>query len=192
MLTPTILNIKSLKMKSFFFKIVILFSLLSINSCNKQVEITYYPNGQIKEKYQLRKGKHNGECIFYYEDGTLEAKGYFRNGKMDGEWIYYYPDGKTMTLQTIRNGNTIRFDSWDQIGQKVIDKGTGTLIIYYPNGSIKSTTSYKKGHLDGTIQSWYPNGLLESEQFFDEGKPKGTWHMWNEEGIVIYEEEFDD
>lgn len=179
-------------MKSFFLSILTLFFFLSFCSCNKRTETTYYPNGEIKEKYQTRNGKYVGKYNYYYENGVLETKGNFRNGKMDGEWVYYYPDGKIMTIQTIRNGNTLRFDSWDQFGQKVINNGTGTLTIFYPNGSMKSTTSYKNGHLDGTNQSWYSNGLLESEQFFVEGKPIGTWHNWDKEGNMVYEESFED
>lgn len=178
-------------MKSVLKYILLSIIVLSLHSCNKKTEVTHYPNGEIKEQYQTRNGQNVGEYVYYYENGVLGTKGKFRKGKMNGEWYYYYPDGKIMTIQTIRKGKTIRFDTWDQSGQKVIDNGTGTITLYYPNGSKKSTITYKNGHFDGTIQSWYFNGTMESEQSFDEGKPIGTWRSWDEEGSLINEEVYE-
>lgn len=171
--------------------IIILFFLLSCYSCNRKTEVIYYPNGRVKEKYEQKNGKYDGECSYYYEDGTLQAQGKFKNGKMDGDWIYYYSDGKVMTIQKIQDGETIFFNIWDQKGNKVVNNGTGTIVLYYPNGSIKSTNTYKNGHFNGIIRSWYPDGSLEYEQFFNEGNPIGIWRNWDEEGNLIYEENFD-
>ena len=183
--------LKTVEMKYALITITVTY-LLFFSSCKKRTEILYYPDGTIKEKYELKNGKYHGKYCSYYETGLVETNGQFREGVMDGEWRYYYSDGKIMTVQMLRKGNTVRFDSWDQNGNKVINDGTGTLTLYYPDGSKKSTNSYKNGHFDGANQSWYPNGIMESEQFFKEGKPIGIWHTWDENGTVTYEEVFDD
>lgn len=178
-------------MKNLIKFILIIFCFLTCCSDNKELETIYYPNGIIQEQHEKRNGKYDGDSFYYYENGMLQSQGRFKRGKMDGEWNYYYPDGKIMTTQKIKKSKTLVFDCWDQDGHKVVNNGTGTITIYYPNGSIKSINSYKNGHFDGTNINWYPNGLMENEQYFDEGKPIGVWHSWDNEGNMIYEENFD-
>ena len=61
-----------------------------------------------------------------------------RNGQMVGEWKHYYPNGKIMIVEKHnRRGDLKTFDSWDQKGNHVIVDGTGTLVTYYPDGSME-------------------------------------------------------
>ena len=74
------------------------------------------------------------------------------------------------------------FDSWDQEGNHVIVDGTGTLVTYYPDGSIEQTATYKNCHFDGSNEGWYPSGQKEHEFFYKDGKPTGVWRTWDENG----------
>ena len=51
--------------------------------------ISYYENGNIKEKRKLQNGYLNGEYISYYENGLVELHTFFNNGKKDGIDTYF-------------------------------------------------------------------------------------------------------
>lgn len=168
-----------------FIKIELLFFItLLFTSCHQAEEkVNYYPNGQIKEICSYRNGILDGKQVYYYETGVLYGEGRTRNNEMIGEWRYYYPNGEIMTIEKHnRHGKLLSIDSWDQNGNQVIVNGTGTLVIYYPDGSIKQTTTYKNCHFEGANEGWYPNGVKEHEFFYKDGKPCGIWNFWDENG----------
>lgn len=163
---------------------------LSFCSCHQAEEkVKYYPNGQIEEICTYRNGKMDGKLVVYYETGVLYGEGRMSKNRFVGEWRTYYPDGRIMTIEKYnRRGKLKTFDSWDQKGNHVIVDGTGTLVTYYPNGSIKQMATYKDCHFDGSNEGWYPNGQKEHEFFYKEGKPTGIWHFWNEDGTLYQTE----
>ena len=55
--------------------------------------ISYYENGQIKEKSNYKDWKKIGLKRTYYEDGNLESEiNYDENGQIKGEWTWYDKD----------------------------------------------------------------------------------------------------
>ena len=56
----------------------------------------YYPNGNIKEINNYKKGKLEGISEMYYDDGkTLMIQGNFKNNLLDGIYRELYKNGKT-------------------------------------------------------------------------------------------------
>ena len=168
-----------------FFKTMLCASVvLALCSCQQPEEKTkYYPNGQIEEVCGYKNGKMDGKYVAYYETGVLQGEGKMSKGQMVGEWKHYYPDGKIKTIEKHDwRGKLETFDSWDQEGNHVIVDGTGTLVTYYPDGSIEQTATYKNCHFDGSNEGWYPSGQKEHEFFYKDGKPTGVWRTWDENG----------
>ena len=166
--------------------VVLLLLMMSLCSCHQAEEKKKYdPNGHIEEICGYRNGKMHGKYVAYYETGALRGEGKMRHGRMVGEWKHYYLDGRIKTIEKHNwRGKLKTFDSWDQEGNHVIVDGTGTLVTYYPDGSIEQTASYKGCHLDGANEAWYPNGQKEYEIYYIEGKPIGIWHCWEEDGTL--------
>jgi antitoxin component YwqK of YwqJK toxin-antitoxin module len=135
-----------------------------------------------------------GHSISYYETGTVYSEGKTNNkGVMVGKWVTYYPDGKTRTVEKHnRRGKLKTFDSWDQEGNHVIVNGTGTLVTYYPDGSIEQTVTFKDCRFEGANEGWYPNGQKEHELFYKDGKPIGVWRFWNENGELVLTESYEE
>ena len=47
--------------------------------------ITYYPNGNIGQRWNYVNGKLNGKSFVYYEDGKLLGELSHKNNLLDGE-----------------------------------------------------------------------------------------------------------
>ena len=178
---------KTLHHLLFFILIVLVCS-----SCHKEIPQTkYFPNGNVEEQCHVRNGLLSGSYKVFYEDGMLRGEGQFRKGLPVGIWNNYYPNGEIMTIENHnRKGKLISFDGWNQDGIQVIKDGTGTIIQYYPDGSIQSVASYKNCLFDKSNEYWYPNGIKAHEFYYQEGKPVGTWYYWNEDGTLYKTEEY--
>ena len=91
----------------------------------------YFRNGKIKESGYWIKNKQEGLWKFYYETGTPYADVWFKNGVQHGESIFYYPNKKIMSASNFEFG-----------------KGNGELVLYYDNGSTKEISYLKNNKLD--------------------------------------------
>lgn len=174
----------------YLFFLTLIFFVCS--SCHKEIPQTkYFPNGNVEEQYYMRNGLLSGSYKIFYEDGTLRGEGQFRKGQPVGIWNNYYPSGEIMTIEKHnRKGELISLDGWNQNGIQVIKDGTGTIIQYYPDGSIKSVASYKNCLFDKSNEYWYPSGVKAHEFYYQNGKPVGKWHYWNEDGTLYKTEEY--
>lgn len=70
----------------------------------------YYPNGQLKSKYDFDKqGSFHGESISYFENGNIKSRGYFNHGLYAGKWENYTTSGKLNSVVTYNlSGEMIR------------------------------------------------------------------------------------
>jgi hypothetical protein len=94
----------------------------------------YYPSGNLKTIYPLKRGLRHGEAISYY-DSIVRVKGGEMNFEKDtsnGPFAVYYPDG-----QVRRKG---------QIQKKKLH---GLIESFHRNGKLKSSISYLNGEVDG-------------------------------------------
>lgn len=55
---------------------------------------------------------------------------------------------------------------------------TGTTVLYYPNKTKASTTSYTKGKKDGKTYKWFQDGLKSYEATYANGRLKGHSYTW--------------
>lgn len=55
---------------------------------------TYYADGTVKTRTEVREGRPHGRCVRYYADGSTMAEGSVEDGEEHGAWTFYAPGGE--------------------------------------------------------------------------------------------------
>lgn len=92
--------------------------------------ISYYWDGQLRNKINWKNGVRDGAWVVYHENGQLRTKGNYKNHKTEGAWVYYHENG--------------------QLSQKGISKNDemeGPWVAYQKDGTVwkKWTGTFKNG-----------------------------------------------
>lgn len=87
-------------------KLFILILLFIFPSCNNNVHLTYYTDGNLKNKkiYINPKDTSYYNFIYYYPNGIIKEKGEIWNSKKEGAWEEYYKDGVFKRSIFYKNG----------------------------------------------------------------------------------------
>jgi antitoxin component YwqK of YwqJK toxin-antitoxin module len=67
----------------------------------EDAQTTYWANGHLQARTEVREGKPDGRCERFYPDGTKQAEGRYEAGRMEGEWLFWRADG---TVDAERTG----------------------------------------------------------------------------------------
>ncbi|HNE47526.1 MAG TPA: hypothetical protein PLT99_15335 [Chitinophagales bacterium] len=105
----------------------------STGDCNRQVQYSYYPNGNLMARVCFYKHKYDGSSFFYYNDGSFKYHLEYKNGLLWNAHATYDQQGNI----------TDQGDFCD---------GTGTLNVYAANGVLLKQRIYVRGKLKRTIQ----------------------------------------
>lgn len=62
--------------------------------------ITWYSDGQIKEKGRAKNGKKQGQWTKWHENGQMYEKGNYKNDEKYGLWIQWDKDGEETSRET--------------------------------------------------------------------------------------------
>ena len=77
----------------------------SIKTGRKNGEwLSYYENGQLKEKVNFKEGKPDGLWEWYHIDGQLFIKINHKDGKYDGLSQWYYQSGQLWSVGNYKDG----------------------------------------------------------------------------------------
>ncbi|MFT4605971.1 MAG: hypothetical protein ACI9W4_002716 [Rhodothermales bacterium] len=68
---------------------------------------------------------------------------------------------------------------------------TGTITERYPDGSLKSVTTYLNGRKEGESRGFYPDGSLSFDRTYQSGLKEGIHSGWWEDGTPKFEYAFD-
>ena len=71
-----------------------------------------WPNGKVKETWQIVDGSITGPWQYFNEDGKLIESGWKINGLHTGLWTTYRPDGSVSKTGTYREGSPIGRWQW--------------------------------------------------------------------------------
>ncbi len=93
-----------------------------------------------------------------------------------------------------KNGNSYNgvYKEYDKNGQLKVEMNLknglkhGKVNVYYKNGNIHETYSYKKGLMDGLWLSYNSANIKTAEAYYLKDKKHGTWKIWNDNGNLIY------
>tara|TARA_B100000959_G_scaffold246129_1_gene271323 strand:+ start:417 stop:1058 length:642 start_codon:yes stop_codon:yes gene_type:complete len=112
-------------------------------------KISYYPNGQQKERYTHIDYTKDGRYINYYKNGTLAGDLYFQNGIMVGACSWYFPSGNLKRIKeyTIDSDLSYQIDFYENGERKSEglfsgDDFIGRWIFYDQAGTITSEIDY--------------------------------------------------
>jgi len=168
----------------------------------------YYDNGNVTSEYSYENGELNGELKVYTRFGFLFGTQIFKKGKLVEVSTYLPNKEKRETIPFKNKSITVTF--YNELGQKIStidlnEKGEkhGTVIYYYPCGSIQSNSTYKNnlingkstkyyingrikevahfvdGEYDGLFIDYYENDTIKSEGYFTNGDQVGAWFFYN-------------
>lgn len=115
--------------------------------------ISYYPNGQIRNKGSFFNADVHGEWEYYYENGQMSAKGSYLFGLSHGEWQGWHEDG------TLYSSNTYEFGS-----------KTGEQRLYQKNGELSNIYNYRFGELHGESRFFSYHGKLQMIRYYRHGE----------------------
>lgn len=132
------------------------------------VEIRY-PNGQIKEMLEVKKGKPHGAYREYFEDGSVRNSVFYKSGKLSGD---FWPSG--------------------QIKRKESKQGKNQVIEwFYPSGAIqKRYVKNKDGYAVEPIRVFHENGQLAEELTTVKGDKRGPWLKFFDDGTPELQAEY--
>jgi periplasmic protein TonB len=122
--------------------------------------------------------KRNGVFRFFDANGNLKSEGKYVNHLRNGNWVYYYPENK-VKLKVFYHPPTSKLkfsvaEFYDNMGNQLITKGTGKLIIDSVYGGPilnfsynRLTGQFKDSLMTGTwkLTRLYDNKTIHSEQF---------------------------
>ena len=185
---------------------VMLVALLVSSGCNwREDKSTYYPNGQVKVRWQERmvgpyRTVKDGKFELFYPTGAKMASGEFRNGDTLGLWEEWYLYGGKKAERTygeqgkprgravvwMPNGDTLEIRGYNDLGQF-----HGRFVAFWPDiGEVHHQGDYLNGKRHGGWQAWYRNGKPEYEREYDRGRFVGTWIECGPDGNVASRREY--
>ena len=122
-----------------------LFGVGLTSSLNGKV-VSYYENGQLRERANFKDGKEEGFWEEYYENGQLKSKVNYQDGKEEGFWEDYYENGQLMMKANHKDGELDGpWEKYSEDGQlvrkgnndeKEIPQNPAILIAIGPSGEI--------------------------------------------------------
>jgi antitoxin component YwqK of YwqJK toxin-antitoxin module len=150
-------------------------------------EITYHTNSDTASFCNYKNGKMYGECKTYFRNHQLQGIYRVRNGQ---PWLKkdYYENGsvKSICSDTLLNNVAHTFyrlyyvdSTLQQIRHSAVLKETvflvndtiwdGPLTEFFPDGKIKSVTTYVNGNADGEAKEFWDNGQLNMTWVYSKG-----------------------
>jgi len=141
--------------------------------------LSYYENGELKEKSFWKMGRRHGKTILFYENGNTKESGNYVEFKRDSLQLFYY-----------ENGELEEKSFW------TMGKRNGKYKSYYKNGNIKEEITYRNGNVrfngnihikynpDGSVADFEDLDIPHILEFLDEGIYGGQspgWYVYKDE-----------
>jgi antitoxin component YwqK of YwqJK toxin-antitoxin module len=147
----------------------ILFSMLLVVACSKQVIITEDQLPEEKFYQSDNTTPYTGKCLVVYKGSDkIKEEMYFRDGVLNGTWTSYFESGKIERkgefVDGLFNG---KWEAWTESGQKIYE-------VYYKNDS-----------LSGKYLTWYETGKIKEKGQYASNVKTGDWICYNESGEVV-------
>ena len=133
-------------------------------------KLTYYGNGQVKEKGYFKNGKKHSLWSYFDRDGHLLIQRYFSYGKPSSIWIWYDHEGSHLI-------------DHHQIYEDIRDDGI--LTRYYRSGNVKEQKQYSNNKLNGNYVLFHDNinNTVQLKGKYVLDAKIGTWETFNDKGV---------
>lgn len=131
-------------------------------------EVTYHPNGAMKEQLHLNAEQVlHGPYLEYNEEGQVITKAFFENGELDGSYAKYEDDGRVNVIFHYKKG---KLDGESKI---------------YTEGRLALVGEYVDGKKHGKEKFYSPTGRVTGEREYQAGKKHGVSIFYNDLGQVV-------
>ena len=173
----------------------------------------YHRNGKVSTEGWFVDGVRTGDWTFYNKLGNITNKEYYSDGntrkytdnydvygkmeyrtyfndQLTTQIDYYNPDGEIYeSLVYDKNGN-VDYKRTNYLGHKSHDGATengalnGQFTWYYPDGKIKSKTTFKNGNRHGEYVKYHLNGKVAQNVNYVNGNYEGKSTWYTEDGKI--------
>lgn len=154
--------------------------------------INYYNNGQVRDSIFYRNNIPATSLLSFYTNGKLAISGIYNDfGKKDGWWTFYDTLGGISKLTEFTNDieqtKTFHFDKNGWMIKEIERFNEG------PIGDINEENNYKDSVLHGQYIKYFENGNLEKTgEFINGGRKNTTWTEFYKSGKKFREYLFTD
>lgn len=135
----------------------------------------YYETGELKVTQDYINQVKRGYEKYYYRNGIIKYEIYFVGEKPMAVGVGHSQDGKKMDIGNLIYGTgslKIYYDDgtpeYSVYFKNYLKDSTWT--YYYPNGNFRSITNYKEGFEHGESKVFYENGNLAGEGLLENGR----------------------
>ena len=154
----------------------------------------YYANGKIQATGWFKDGQNDSEWNYYDELGRLNTRCYYLDGDINGYKESFLPNGQKTLEQKYHRGWLENMTQYvDQGKVMAVDsflKASGKFVRKYPNGQIMEEGNYVNGDFDGSYKTYFFDGSIESTTFFRRGQKDSTYVGYYYGGLKSYEGRF--
>jgi antitoxin component YwqK of YwqJK toxin-antitoxin module len=140
------------------------------------VQVAYYRDSKtVQSRFETKDGQKHGLFQSYYPSGRVKSEARYENGLRVGQVTHFHEDGRVQSVDHYelmggdRSVRTTYFDSTQVVKIRVHLKNgvaEGLTQQYYPNGKLKSETTYHDGYRQGPAKLYYEDGKIRSLSFF--------------------------
>lgn len=138
--------------------------------------INYFPNGDIKEKFNMKNGELFGEAVEYYHNGNIKSIENYENSKLNGLKTDFYENGNVKEKANYSN------DFLNGTKTEYLENGSKIKEYEYNKGLMEQELFYKKGQLERVKD--YELGNLKEEKTYDENFNKSMVFTYKEDNTV--------
>lgn len=111
-------------------------------------------------------------------DHSKTTREYYPSGELKLEVVHHKVTGKKCGTYYRRDGTREKYFCYQD------DKIHGEYIEYDSEGSIKRSTPFSKGLVEGVVREFFPNGQLKEYLQYQSGKKEGLAFLYFEDGGV--------
>lgn len=127
----------------------------------------YYPDGKIRAISEMIDGGKRSHTRIFHNNTRLMAEGNYLEEKKDSTWNYYSDfDGVLLSTENYANG--------------VLE---GTVITYYPSGSVAEEIPYKNGLKEGVWKQYFTDGKLKLKATYVNDLLEGLMLVYHQNGV---------
>lgn len=131
---------------------------------SNNIQLTFYPNGEIEMLREFKNGRENGKHFRWRENGRLAIEGFKVNGEYDRVTREVRDDGRTgfegkrtnTEFEGINN-SFYKSGAIERSWNRVNSKDFGRSIYYHENGMVKEVGSYSDSGYE-LIGKWNEQG----------------------------------
>jgi len=152
---------------------------------------SYYKNGKLEQIGTYYNGDLDGDYTHYNDDGKVDILAHYNGGKLDKEYKVCYGETNVAAIFRTNDGTILGYSSVDKTGKPLqrinLEKGTGNVICYYPNGNKSIQCIYAHGELAGKDLTYSPDGKLAAERNYESGYLNGIQKYYYEGDTTLKE-----